>query len=126
MAREMVIPLKAVEAPYRQIDRELEETAAVCGASWMRTTRTVLFPLARPALAGGAVLVFIAAFREIGASAILFSHGSEVTGSELMRLLGDGSYQAIGALAVASAALCLIVAFLLNFLLGRNRVSASG
>ena len=62
MAREMAVPLKAVESPYRQIENGLEEAAAVCGASRIESFWRVLLPLSAPALAGGAVLVFIAAF----------------------------------------------------------------
>ena len=48
MAREMAMPLKALEAPYRQMHSDLEEAAAICGASWVFNARKILLPLIRP------------------------------------------------------------------------------
>jgi iron(III) transport system permease protein len=120
VARELSTAFKALEGPSLQIDPHMEESAWLCGASWAATGRRVLLPLLRPALASGAALVFIAAFREIGASSMLFSHGSEVLGSQMMVIWHDGRYRELSALAVVSAAVCLAVAGLMLWAGGKR------
>ena len=125
MAREMATAFKTLEGPCLQLDPQLEEAAFLCGASWPVTARRILWPLVRPAAAGGAVLVFIAAFRELGASAMLYSHGNEVVGSLMMVIWHDGRYQDISAFAVASAVICLSGAGILRVCIGGRHAAGS-
>jgi len=125
MAREMATAFKALEGPCRQLDPQLEEAALLCGASWPMVGWRILWPLVRPAAAGGAVLVFIAAFRELGASALLYSHGNEVVGSVMMVIWHDGRYQDLSAFAVASAIVCLAGAGILRVFIGGRHAAGS-
>lgn len=50
---------------------ELERSAALLGAGWLRTTLRITLPLARPAILAGALLSFIEALTEFGTPAFL-------------------------------------------------------
>jgi iron(III) transport system permease protein len=56
-----------------QINRELEEAAAVAGAGTVRTMRLVVVPLIRPALAYAWIWIALLAFRELTLPVVLFS-----------------------------------------------------
>ncbi|MCX5796091.1 MAG: ABC transporter permease subunit [Elusimicrobia bacterium] len=101
VAREAATGLKAAESALRTTPAELDDAARVCGAGGLQLARRIWWPLLRPALAAGAALSFIAAFREVGASSMLYSHGREVLGSLLMVVWQDGRYQDLAALALA-------------------------
>lgn len=53
------------------VSSELEETAAILGATRLRTSLTITFPLVTPALAGGFILGFLDAISLFGSPAIL-------------------------------------------------------
>ncbi len=53
------------------VSSELEETAAILGATGVRTGLTITFPLVMPALAGGFILGFLDAISLFGSPAIL-------------------------------------------------------
>src|SRR5579864_3613022 len=50
---------------------ELERSAALLGAGWLRTTLRVTLPLARPAILAGALMSFLEALTEFGTPAFL-------------------------------------------------------
>src|SRR2546427_4342580 len=60
------------------IDRTLEESGQMCGASWGYRMRTVPMPLLRPGLVAAWLLLFIASVRELGASILLMGPKSKV------------------------------------------------
>src|SRR5204863_10010259 len=50
---------------------ELERSAALLGAGWLRTTLRITLPLARPAILAGALMSFLEALTEFGTPAFL-------------------------------------------------------
>src|SRR5439155_15094127 len=48
----------AVSPSILRISGELDRAARIAGASWLRTMASILFPLLRPALLSGYVLLF--------------------------------------------------------------------
>ena len=70
--------LRTISGVILQIDRSLEESAQMCGASWSYRLRTVTMPLLRPGLIAAWLLLFIASVRELGASILLM--GPELQG----------------------------------------------
>ena len=58
----------AAEAGFRQVDRRLEEAAAVLGARGSFSLRRITLPLAAPALRAGAALCWARALGEFGAT----------------------------------------------------------
>ncbi len=69
----MGLPLlvRTVRAGIEQVDRRYEDAAATLGAGPFRVFLTVTLPLARPAVAAGAVLGFARALGEFGATIMI-------------------------------------------------------
>jgi molybdate transport system permease protein len=69
----MGLPLlvRTVRAGIEQVDRRYEAAAATLGAGPFRVFLTVTLPLARPAVAAGAVLGFARALGEFGATIMI-------------------------------------------------------
>jgi molybdate transport system permease protein len=62
--------VKAAAAGFEAVDPELEQAAALDGASWWQVLLWITFPLARTALLGGAVMTWARALGEFGATII--------------------------------------------------------
>ncbi len=77
--------VRAAQAGFRVIDREVEEAALVDGATPWRRFVHIIFPLSRRALLGGALLSWARALGEFGAT-ILFA-GSLQGRTQTMPLL---------------------------------------
>ena len=56
-----------------QIHKELEESAAMSGASWGTTFRRIILPLLKPGLLAGWIYVVIVSIRELSSSILLYS-----------------------------------------------------
>jgi molybdate transport system permease protein len=69
----MGLPLlvRTVRAGIEQVDRRYEAAASTLGAGPLRVFLTVTLPLARPAVAAGAVLGFARALGEFGATIMI-------------------------------------------------------
>ena len=113
LARFLVLALAPVIAGYQQIDRSLEEAAALDGAGFLTRLRYVFGPLLAAPVTAGGLLVFMTAYNELTVSALLWSSGSETLGVVVFNL-EDGGYTV---LASAVAVLCLIAVFALFGLL---------
>ena len=70
--------MRTVSGVMLQLDKTLEESAQMCGASWIYRLRTVTMPLLRPGLVACWLLLFIASVRELGASILLMGPHSKV------------------------------------------------
>jgi iron(III) transport system permease protein len=83
-----------------QIHKELEESAAMSGASWGMTFRRVLLPLLKPGLLAGWIYVLIVSIRELSSSILLYSPGTEVVSVMIWELWQNGQYVELSALGV--------------------------
>jgi len=63
--------IRTISSVLLQIDKSLEESAQMCGASWGYRLRTVTLPLLRPGVIAAWLLLFVASVRELGASILL-------------------------------------------------------
>jgi iron(III) transport system permease protein len=70
--------LRTISGVILQIDRSLEESAQMCGATWGHRLRTVTMPLLKPGLVAAWLLLFIASVRELGASILLMGPNAKV------------------------------------------------
>jgi iron(III) transport system permease protein len=100
LARFLVLALRTTVAGYRQIHGSLEEAAAIAGAGLWRRIATVILPLATPAVAAGALLVFLIALNELTVSALLWSTGHETLGVVVFSLEQGGDSTLAAALSV--------------------------
>ena len=83
-----------------QIHKELEESAAMSGASWATTFRRIILPLLKPGLVAGWIYVMIVSVRELSSSILLYSPGTEVLSITIWELWENGQYVELSALGV--------------------------
>ncbi len=103
------IGVRTVSARLAQIGVELEAAAQVAGLSRLRLLAKVVLPLLAPALASSAVLVFINAVKEISATSLLASQGSQTLAFEAYVRFQEGNYTQGSAISVVMIALVLAV-----------------
>ena len=106
-------------ASMLQIHKELEESAAMSGASWAMTFRRVVLPLLKPGLLAGWIYVMIVSIRELSSSILLYSPGTEVVSIMIWELWQNGEYVELSALGVMLIG-ALFVLVMLAQLVGRR------
>jgi iron(III) transport system permease protein len=102
-----------------QIHKELEESAAMCGASWSTTFRRIILPLLKPGLVAGWIYVMIVSIRELSTSILLYSPDTQVVSIVIWELWENGQYVELSALGVLFI-LTLFVLVLVAQWLGRR------
>ena len=96
-----------------QIHKELEESAAMSGASWVTTFRRIVLPLLKPGLLAGWIYVMIVSIRELSTSILLYSPGTQVVSIVIWQLWENGQYvelSALGVLFIATLFVLVLVA----------------
>lgn len=83
-----------------QIHKELEESAAMSGASWGTTFYRIILPLLKPGLVAGWIYIMIVSIRELSSSILLYSPGTEVVSIMIWELWENGQYVELSALGV--------------------------
>ena len=92
--------LRAVTSTIVQIHKELEEASRACGGGFWTTFRRILFPLMRPGLIAGWILLATIFMREFSLSLFLYTPASEPVGPLLYFLWLDGLTGPLGALGI--------------------------
>jgi iron(III) transport system permease protein len=82
------------------LHKELEESAAMSGASWQMTFRRIVLPLLKPGLIAGWIYIVIVSVRELSGSILLYSPGSEVVSIMIWEYWQNGQYVELSALGV--------------------------
>jgi iron(III) transport system permease protein len=111
--RFMPLVVRAVQASIEQMDRALEEAAAVLGASWWRRFCRVRLPLVAPGALAGAMLAFVIAMGEYVASVIVFTPGNRPVSIAIASALRDfnlGTAAAYGVILILMIAIVMAVA----------------
>ena len=90
MALGTPVAARVMSGAYAQLSYDLEECSRVHGASWWQTLWRILVALAWPSFAVGWVLTFFGIMRELSASILLYSVGSEVLSVVLLKLWANG------------------------------------
>jgi iron(III) transport system permease protein len=83
-----------------QIHKELEESAAMSGASWGTAFFRIVLPLLKPGLVAGWIYIVIVSIRELSTSILLYSPGTEVIAILIWELWENGQYVELSALGV--------------------------
>jgi iron(III) transport system permease protein len=89
------IAVRVMSAAYRQLSFDLEECSRVHGATLWQTLWRILIALAWPSFAVGWVLTFFGIMRELSASVLLYSVGSEVLSIVLLRMWENGQAETV-------------------------------
>ncbi len=102
-----------------QIHKELEESAAMSGASWATTFRRIILPLLKPGLVAGWIYVMIVSIRELSSSILLYSPGTEVISIVIWELWENGQYVELSALGVLFILALFVLVMLAQWLGGK-------
>jgi iron(III) transport system permease protein len=94
------VAVRVMSAAYSQLSYDLEECSRVHGASFWQTLWRILIALAWPAFAVGWVLTFFGIMRELSASILLYSVGSETLSVVLMKLWANGQAEQVSVVGI--------------------------
>lgn len=98
-----------------QIHKELEESAAMSGASWGTTFYRIVLPLLKPGLMAGWIYIVIVSIRELSTSILLYSPGTEVVSVLIWELWENGQYVELSALGVMFIVALFMLVMLAQF-----------
>jgi iron(III) transport system permease protein len=99
-----------------QIHKELEESAAMSGASWGTTFYRVILPLLKPGLLAGWIYIMIVSIRELSSSILLYSPGTEVISIVIWELWENGQYVELSALGVLFILMLMVLVMLAQYI----------
>jgi iron(III) transport system permease protein len=102
-----------------QIHTQLEESAAMSGASWATTFRRIVLPLLKPGLLAGWIYIVIVSIRELSASVLLYSPRTEVISVQIWEHWANGEYVELSALGVLFI-LALFILVMIAQMLGKK------
>lgn len=123
--RDSPLSTQFFKAGFLQLGSELEESARVCGASWLRTYWRVLLPLLAPTAITVGLLAFLSAIRDISTAVLLYSPQSRPLSILMLEYSFSGEMErstAIGVLITVFVLGVLLAARAVGFRLARERV----
>ena len=103
-----------------QIHRELEEAAAVCGASPLTRLRRIVAPLLAPALVAGWLFIFLMATRVLSLAILLAGPRSQTMAVAMFDLWGNGQGTELAALGLMWSMLMAMIAVVFYVLARRS------
>jgi iron(III) transport system permease protein len=82
------------------IDRQLEESARVCGAGTLRVLRAIVLPLTMPAIVATAIYVFMHAIRDLSTAVLLSGANNSIVSVVILDLWNNGEVPQLAALSI--------------------------
>ncbi|MSO76471.1 MAG: iron ABC transporter permease [Alphaproteobacteria bacterium] len=120
--RNLPVGVRSGVAAMSQLDRSLDEAAAMLGASTFRTLSTVVLPLLKPALVTALVYAFVRAMTTVSAVIFLVSAEYEMATVFIINRVINGDY----GLAIAYSAVLIVLMMaaigLIQLLVGRRNL----
>jgi iron(III) transport system permease protein len=110
--------VRTITSSFRQISPDFERAAAVCGASRIAGFRDILFPLVRPGILAGWMLMFISMIRELSSSIFLFVPGTETTAVTMLEMWQEANFSGVAVLSLTLIAISVAVVMLVRRLAG--------
>jgi iron(III) transport system permease protein len=109
--RFLAIPIGFAQAGFSRIPRELDEVARMLGAGPGKMARTIHLPLAIPAMAGAALLVFVDCLKELPATLLLRPLNVETLATYIYQFATRGSFEegALGALLIVAVGILPVI-----------------
>ena len=107
-------------AGLRAINPEMEEAVRSVGGSRLTAIRRVLAPLLKKSLAGGWILVFIPAIRELSTALFLVGANTRVISVMLLDLSEDGNFETLSALGLVLLVVTIAIVVAGYRLVGRD------
>jgi iron(III) transport system permease protein len=109
-----------------QIHRELEEAAAICGASPLTRLRRIVAPLLAPALMAGWLFIFLMSARALSLAILLAGPSSQTMAVAMFDLWGNGQGTELAALGLMWSMLMGVIAVVFYFIAKRSAAGAFG
>jgi iron(III) transport system permease protein len=119
VARGLPVGSRFFTSTMVQIGAELEESARIHGASWLRAFVRIWVPLLRPAILGAWILLFVIAVRVLDLAVLLAGPGSRMLSVDIFLWTVTGRQEAASVLALLQTALVLAGYAGARLLLGR-------
>ncbi len=92
--------VRPLGSAFFQIHKDLEDSARVCGASFLGTFRRIMIPLVTPGIFSAWTLLSSMFVRELSVAAVLARPGSEVLSVQVLRYAYDGLWGRVSALGI--------------------------
>lgn len=102
------IATRVMTGSYHQLAYDLEECSRVHGASWLQTFWRIVVALSWPAFAVGWILTFFGIMRELSASILLYSAGSEVLSVVLLKMWTNGLAEQVSVIGLIMMLLVIV------------------
>jgi iron(III) transport system permease protein len=102
------VSVRVMSGAYAQLSYDLEECSRVHGATFWQTLTRILVTLAWPAFAVGWVLAFFGIMRELSASIMLYTTGSEVLSVVLVKRWVNGLAEEVSVIGLMMMALVIV------------------
>lgn len=119
VTRYMPYAMRYAASSLSQVGAELEESARMSGARWWDTFRRILVPLMFPGLLAGWIYVMIVSVRELSASILLYSPGTEVFSVVIWEMWESGRHHTLASIGVTMVGV-LVAAVAIAYKLGAN------
>jgi iron(III) transport system permease protein len=119
VARGLPVGSRFFTATMVQLGAELEESARIHGASWLRVFVRIWVPLLRPAILGAWILLFVIAVRVLDLVVLLAGPGSRMLSADIFFWTVSGRQEAASVLALLQTALVMAGYVMARLLLGR-------
>jgi iron(III) transport system permease protein len=117
---------RLLNSVFLQINRELEEAAAVSGATGLRTARRILAPLIMPALLNGWLWMVLLTYKELTLATILYSPSNITLPVVVWNIWINGNYGV--AAAISLIVLCCLIPLVVAYwwVAGRRALGPQG
>ncbi len=119
ITRDMPIAQRNIAAAMLAVSPDLEESARMSGASWLRTMFHIVVPLLKSGIAAGWLLLFIVYLRELGQSILLSGAGTETFSVALYRMTRPVQ---TAAFAVVQVVILLVAAWVFRRIAGEGHI----
>lgn len=124
MMRDLPSAYATIAPSFLQVGKEIDQSARVSGASWWRTFRSIVVPLARPALIACYLIVFVSFIKEYASAVFLYAPGNEIMGTTLLSTWSKGEVGPVAALSAVQLVMTLVLVAALAWF-GRVRPNAA-
>lgn len=117
----MPITVRGNQSALMQVSDDLEESARIQGASWVKTITRITTPLIRASIVNGWVLVFLSSFSELSASIILRHINTNTVATAIIDLWNAvGGFEDAAALGSVVFLVVAVMFFIVNNRFGKS------
>lgn len=107
--------VRNIDSQVQAVSKDLDECARMSGATWFQSMRQIILPLLAPGLVSTWLLLFVTFIREVSASMMLFTYGTETMSIALLRIMEYAPYGVSGAFSVLQTVLLLLSVFAIRW-----------